>query len=301
MIPEIDAQCLANRDEKVLQAIRYAVEHIGFFTLSNTLISTDEVNDTLAMYQQFFHGPKAMKQSVDMAETGANRGWGGSKSEQVNPNSNPDYKEIFDCGVQVAPNDPQAQLSVYAPNLWPSKPDNFQYIIEKYFVKARQVAFNLLQGIATALEKDATFFDDKFNKPMALLRGNYYPKRPDNATSKDFGIAEHTDYGCLTLLATDGQPGLEAKMPDGRWVPILANPGTFVINFGEMLEMWTDGKILATPHRVKGGKQERLSIPLFFNPDYDTNVAAPHTTPISAGDYLSKRYAQTYTHLQKPV
>ena len=52
---------------------------------------------------------------------------------------------------------------------------------------------------------------------MALLRGNYYPSRPDWAGAKDFGIATHTDYGCLTLLATDGSPGLEVRKRGGGW------------------------------------------------------------------------------------
>jgi isopenicillin N synthase-like dioxygenase len=156
----------------------------------------------------------------------------------------------------------------------------------------------LLAGISVAIGRDAAFFDDKFAKPMALLRGNYYPERPAWAGEKDFGIAAHTDYGCLTLLATDGQPGLEVQLRDGTWVPVQADPGTFIINFGEMLEMWTAGQVRATPHRVIGGAQERISIPLFFNPVFDTDVSAEGQAKITAGEHLSKRYMETYTHLQ---
>ena len=87
-------------------------------------------------------------------------------------------------------------------------------------------------------------------------------------------------------------------MRDGTWRPVQADPGTFIINFGEMLEMWTDGQIRATPHRVVGGAHERISIPLFFNPVYDTNVTPPGAAPLSAGEHLSRRYQETYTHLQ---
>ena len=34
------------------------------------------------------------------------------------------------------------------------------------------------RGIAEAIGEDRGFFDDKFARPMALLRGNYYPPRP---------------------------------------------------------------------------------------------------------------------------
>ncbi len=298
MIPEIDAQDLVDRKPATLKQTRDAAEKIGFFTLSNTNISKDEVKQTLAVYRSFFKNKESIKQEVDMSVTGSNRGWGRSRSEQVDPNANPDYKEVFDCGVEVPENDPQAHLSVYAPNLWPAEPIEFQKHIEKYFVNTRAVALDLLQGISAAIGANQSFFADKFDKPMALLRSNFYPQRPDDATERDFGIGAHTDYGCLTLLATDGQSGLEVQLQDGRWIAVSAEPGTFIVNFGEMLEMWTGGQIRATPHRVKGGRHERISIPLFFNPNYDTNVAPANEKPIKAGEHLSKRYAETYVHLK---
>ena len=228
VIPNIDAKALAARDIETLEKVHHAAKNIGFMTLSNTVISADEVQKTLDMYRAFFKGDKENKQAVDMSATGSNRGWGGSRSEQVNPNANPDYKEVFDCGVEVAMDDPQAHLSVYAPNHWPSTPAEFQTHIKNYFTNTRAVAFDVLQGLSEAIGADPDFFADKFDKPMALLRGNYYPQRPADATKHDFGIAAHTDYGCLTLLATDGQAGLEVKLRDGQWVPLSASPGTFL-------------------------------------------------------------------------
>ncbi|MEO1363090.1 MAG: 2OG-Fe(II) oxygenase family protein, partial [Pseudomonadota bacterium] len=112
-------------------------------------------------------------------------------------------------------------------------------------------------------------------------------------------IATHTDYGCLTLLATDGSPGLEVRRRGGGWIPVSAPPGEFIINFGEMLEFWTAGRVKATPHRVVGGMAERLSVPLFFNPTYDTDVAPPGAdAPVLAGEHLSARFRETYVHLQ---
>ncbi len=297
MIPEIDFERLVSRDPAVLEQVSSAAQDIGFFLLKNTPFSPSEIQNVLDTYLAFFNSDIANKEKVDMALTGSNRGWGRSKSEQVNPEKNPDYKEVFDCGVEVEPTDPQAGLSVYAPNLWPQKPDDFQQIITDYSAKARGVAFDLLQALAVAIKEDADFFEGKFDKPMSLLRGNFYPKRPAEATAEDFGIAAHTDYGCLTLLATDGKAGLEVKLQDGRWYEVIAQTGTFVINFGEMLELWSNKKIKATLHRVIGSNHERVSIPLFFNPNYDTQITGAGQAPICAGEYLSKRYQETYLHL----
>lgn len=303
MIPHINAKALAARDPEALAATKRGAADVGFLTLHNTALTGADVETTIDAYRRFFKGDAANKQAVNMNVTGSNRGWGGSGSEQVDPDANPDYKEVFDCGVELPKDDPFARLPVYAPNQWPDAPAEFQQTVEAYFTAARAISLDLLQGISAAIGADASFFADKFAKPMALLRGNYYPERPSWAGDKDFGIAAHTDYGCLTLLATDGQPGLEVQLHDGTWLPVQAAPGTFIINFGEMLEMWTadrpnGGQIRATPHRVVGGTHERISIPLFFNPVFDTNVTPDGAPKLSAGEHLSKRYQETYTHLQ---
>ena len=52
-------------------------------------------------------------------------------------------------------------------------------------------------------------------------------------------------------------------------------------------------------HRVRGNNNERISIPMFLNPNYDTNVApAVQDQILIAGEHLSRRYNETYVHLQ---
>jgi len=299
MIPKIDAQKLIARDVATMDLLQDGIAHYGFLIIHNTDITQDEMARVIAQYRAFFQLDPSEKSRVDMAKTGSNRGWGAPLSEQVDPNANPDYKEVFDCGFDIDPTDPMASLSVYAPNKWPERPEGFASVIGDYYDHAMNVAIEILRAIADVLGLDTAFFDDKFSKPMALLRGNYYPTRPDWAGDKDFGIAEHTDYGCVTLLGTDGVPGLEAQTISGDWISVNANPGEFIINFGEMLQIWTEGRVRATPHRVRGSNEERISVPLFFNPNYDTNVApmgADHV--VLAGDHLTKRFNETYVHLK---
>ncbi len=301
MIDNLDLAKLDQREPAELDKLRHAIGRVGFLTISNTGLSAERVQQVIGEYRDFFRQPEQIKRTVDMATTGANRGWGAPRSEQVDPRANPDFKEVFDCGYELSANDPYAEreLSVYAPNLWPEFSGEFRTIIQGYYSDACGIAMRVLRAIAVAIGRDANSFDAAFDTPMALLRGNFYPQRPDWAGENDFGIAAHTDYGCLTLLATDGTPGLEVRMPDGDWQAINAAPGQFIINFGEMLEFWTDGEVTATEHRVKGSPDERISVPLFFNPSYDTNVAPPDSGKIiRAGEHLTQRFNETYVHLQ---
>ncbi|WP_299149820.1 2-oxoglutarate and iron-dependent oxygenase domain-containing protein [uncultured Tateyamaria sp.] len=298
MIPRIDAAALAAGAPDALEALRLAATGVGFAIVYNTALTPARVSEAIATYAAFFHLPEAEKRAVDMARTGSNRGWGAAGSEQVDPDANPDYKQFFDVGFALPEGHPLAGDMFYAPNIWPDDP-TFYAVISAYYSDALKVAMTVLRGLAQAIGADVTYFDEAFKAPMALLRGNYYPARPDWAGAKDFGIATHTDYGCLTLLATDGSPGLEVRKRGGGWIPLSAPPGEFIINFGEMIEFWTDGVVKATPHRVVGGTQERISVPLFFNPTYDTNVAPSGSgTVIKAGDHLSARFRETYVHLQ---
>jgi len=304
MIPRIDAAALIDTEHSdhtaAREAARVGATDIGFLTVYNTPISPEMVTNMFAQYRAFFHLPGKEKAAYDMADTGSNRGWGAPGAEQFDPNTNPDYKQVFDSGTELAADHPIAALNLpsYAPNLWPSKPDGFAHALQDYFRKTTPFALDLLCAIADAVDADGDFFRDKFNPPMTLLRGNFYPERPSWATEKDFGIATHTDYGCLTLLATDGSPGLEVRKRGGGWIPVAAPVGEFVINFGEMLEIWTQGKIKATPHRVLGPKHERISVPLFFNPRHDVNVSPDASETVRAVDHLQARFNETYVHLK---
>jgi isopenicillin N synthase-like dioxygenase len=266
-------------------------------TVHNTPIPTHDIAEVFEAYRAFFALPATQKNAVNMADTGSNRGWGAAGSEQVDPDANPDYKQVFDCGFEVAGSD----LAAYAPNQWPDCPADFRVVIENYYARALAFSSDLLAAIAGAIGEDPSFFKAQFDQPMALLRGNYYPERPSWAGAKDFGIATHTDYGCLTLLAMDGTPGLEVRRRGGGWTAVSAPVGEFVINFGEMLEMWTAKRIVATPHRVIGTDAERISVPLFFNPNHDADVSPKGGDPIMAVDHLQKRFDETYVHLKGAV
>lgn len=299
MIPSIDLEALAAGDAGALAAMHDAATSVGFATVYNTALSPARVRHVIETYRAFFKLPDAEKQPYSMAGTGANRGWGAAGTEQVDPDANPDYKQYFDSGVVLAPDDPRRAMPVYAPNIWPAEPADFEAVVSGYYEEARGVAMTVLRGVAQSIGAPRDAFDAGFETPMALLRGNYYPQRPDWAGAKDFGIATHTDYGCLTLLATDGSPGLEVRKRGGGWIPVSADPGTFVINFGEMMEAWTDGLVRATPHRVVGGVNERISVPLFFNPAHDTNVAPLGSGKVVlAGEHLAARFGETYLHLK---
>ena len=64
-----------------------------------------------------------------------------------------------------------------------------------------------------------------------------------------------------------------------QWIEAPPVPGSFVCNIGDMLDRMTGGLYRSTAHRVRNvSGRARLSLPFFFDPDWDAEI-----TPIDTG------------------
>lgn len=297
-IPKIDYQIIKNKNhtdfEVELKKFNYAVSKYGFLLLKNSPINLSVIKKIFNTYKEFFNLPFDEKNKINMANTSSNRGWGAPQGEQVNQEFNPDYKEIFDSGPHKNVLEEFNELDYYSKNLWPEQLPLFEETVNNYFDICSEISMNILSMVEYSLNFSNNFFIDKFENPMSLLRCNYYPPRKLDMTNKDYGIAPHTDYGCLTLLLSDQNPGLEIKNPNNDWELVVPETNDIIVNFGDLIEIWSEKQIKATPHRVFGNSKERFSIPFFFNPQFDTVISK--TDSIIAGEYLSKRFNSTYSH-----
>ena len=55
--------------------------------------------------------------------------------------------------------------------------------------------------------------------------------------------------GALTVLATDGTPGLEVEL-GGEWLAVPPREGCLIINAGDQISHWTNGEYRSATHRV---------------------------------------------------
>jgi isopenicillin N synthase-like dioxygenase len=234
-IPKIDYEIISNQQNlsfnDELKKFNFAISHYGFLLLKNTPIDKKIKENILKTYKAFFDLPFEKKNKVNMALTSSNRGWGAPHGEQVNPDYNPDYKEIFDSGPHQEVKEEFRDLRYYSKNLWPDQLPFFEKNINNYYDLCTDIGINVLSFIEHSLNFTENYFRDKFENPMSLLRCNYYPPRVATLSNKHYGIAPHTDYGCLTILLTDNNPGLEIKNPSNDWELVLPEEGEVVVNF----------------------------------------------------------------------
>lgn len=168
-----------------------------------------------------------------------------------------------------------------------------------------------MRGFALALDMNADYFADKIDRPLAQLRLLHYPPQSGDVQARTIGCGAHTDYGCLTILAQDQNGGLQVRNTAGDWIAAPPVPGAFVVNLGDQMARWTNGRFQATPHRVINvSGRERYSMPFFFDPNWEAEIAclptcavpgeAPRFAPVQAGPYLQSRFDATFAYRQDP-
>lgn len=258
-----------------VDAMHAACLDTGFFVATGHGLD-DEVASIFRAAAAFFGQPQTEKDRAAMVGIDGYLAMGTARAGQ---------KEMFDVGLTEF-------------DRWPDL-RGFREAVGSYQHAALAVAADVLAGLARALEIHPTFFAERMTDPQCYLRMIRYPPVAPAARGTATTGA-HTDYGAITLLATDGVPGLEVRPIYGDWLPVQAPPGSFVVNLGDMLARWTNLRYRSTPHRVVAVTDgARLSVPFFVNPSPDTQVTCIPSCvddehpcrfdPITAGEFLQGR------------
>ena len=182
--------------------------------------------------------------------------------------------------------------------------------VAAYYRAMERVAGVLMRSFARSLGLPDGYFDESFRRGLSTLRLIRYPPRDaselaavtdpsiwveEDPARRHLAGAPHTDSGFVTLLAQDGVAGLQARSLDGQWIDVPPLEGTLVVNFGQVLEQWSAGRIRATEHRVVGSGVQRYSIPFFYEARSDATIAPlpidrpDRFAPFQYGDFLWKR------------
>jgi len=305
-------------------AIAEAAAEVGFMTVHGVpgdVLSPQLRRRMLALFTlPDVEKRKLYRWSADKTHRNVYRGWFPLQS------GHPTYKQGIDmgpdvvCPERVRPGDPLTeQTPLPAETVLPGWRD----AVSHYYRAMEATGAVLMRAIARGLGIDEHEFDRGFAAGISTLRLAHYPVRGpeslgdmprEQAMTEDGRYllgAPHVDSGFLTLLAQDGVEGLQARTRDGAWITVPPEEGTLAVNYGKVLERWTGGRIRATEHRVVGAGRERLSIPFFYEPDPDFEIAplagldAEPFEPFLYGDHLwaaTTRFVeqQGIAHLREP-
>lgn len=277
-LPIIDVGALVAADrgarQEAARQINAAARAYGFFYVTNHGVDAALLARMVRLSRAFFRLDAAQKLAIPMSAGGtAWRGYFPLGGELTS--GRPDWKEGLYLGSELGPEHDRVRRGVilHGANLWPAL-DGFKETVLAYLDALERLGHALLGGIALGLGLPERYFAEHGTANPLLLRLFNYPSVPVPAGSDArWGVGEHTDYGLLTMLWQDDVGGLQVRT-DAGWIDAPPVPDTLVCNVGDMLDRMTGGRLRSVPHRVavNTSGRDRLSIPLFFDPDFDARV-----------------------------
>nr|WP_174505327.1 isopenicillin N synthase family oxygenase [Acinetobacter sp. Marseille-Q1620] len=288
-LPIIDlAQFRKEKSQQVfLKKLQDTAREIGFFYLAGHGISKTRIAEIEQLSRQFFALEQSKKDALSMHYSPHFRGY--TKLNEELTRNQPDFREQIDIGADLQPvefnESTPLWLRLQGPNLWPENWEAFRQITTAWQKDLRAVAIELLHALMLALEQPQDALDLFVNGiPNELLKLIHYPVVAGKNASRQ-GVGAHKDSGILTLLLQDRIGGLQVLHQD-QWIDIPYVEDAFIINIGEILELATNGYLVANTHRVISPDRgiDRYSIAYFITP----NLYAGEIPILALPEHLQK-------------
>jgi isopenicillin N synthase-like dioxygenase len=219
--------------------LRSACSEVGFFYLEGHGLTTEEIDNVFEESKKFFRLSNAEKEAL--SDKVMSRGYTSMQEETLDPSvqTEGDTKEGYYIGRDVPKDHSKYDPSkLRGPNVWPGAElvsvRDFRPTMEAYHGKASAIGFRLVQLLALSLGLEESHFDKDFQEPVATLRLLHYDRRESKPSEGILACGAHSDYGVLTLLLTDRNPGLQIYHR-GEWIDVPPKPHSFVVNIGGKL------------------------------------------------------------------
>jgi len=312
-------QATTHELKQLLCQVDQTLCEVDFLCIKGARLQPQTVECAQAIALEFFDLPvqdknvvKALKYAnrgyTGLAELGLSYSMDASDLKQ-DRQAPPDVFERYRIGpvADVSPSLlAQYGQTAYAPNIWPQQPLAFQAVMQSYYQQVNQLAQDLLGLFALSLGLDQSWFADKVDHSMASLALNHYPAQTQPALPGQLRAGPHTDYGTLTIVAPTAAPGgLQVRTKSGQWQDVRVEPGTFVVNIGDLMAQWTNDRWVSTVHRVANPSagealaSRRLSLVFFHQPNPDALIDCIPTCldvgqekkyqPVNAGEYITAK------------
>jgi isopenicillin N synthase-like dioxygenase len=240
------------------------------------------------------------------------------------------HNEFFDIGPEEpvpGPSIPGMEI-LSETNAWPEiePTPGWRQAMSAYYGHMNVVAAAVMMSAGRSVGVAEEDLEMRFSGGNSTLRLLNYPippkglriaeEAPDERAPDGDGMplatGRHTDKAGVSLL-WQGGPGLQAQAPDGRWRDVPCYPNSISVHLGDVLEIMTEGRVPATPHRVIDHRKSRRSIGFFLEPALNARISPIHATdrtdgadPSARGTYgwhllRQLRGYEGYEHLVPPV
>ena len=285
MLPVVDLAA-SDAAEQLADGLR----SLGFVQLVNHGASATAAAELRTACDDFFALDLGAKRALAHPDPAANRGYRAKGSEALSYSlgepSPPDLFESFNC----ANDDRAGDHALLARTPWPDEPvPGFSPAAHGWLHEMAHLALRLDALIDETLGTDLAARSDRGPDTMACIDYRPGPDGGEVALPDQQRMGAHSDYTTFTILDADPVPGLQIVADDG-WVDVSPEPGSLLLNVGDLLAMLTNDTWPSTLHRVvpmdAGCAPQRRSVAYFHYPNLDVEVA-----PLAS--FGEPRYAST--------
>lgn len=272
-----------------VRALGEALEIWGFAVVTNHEVPEALVDHAYAAARRTFALPLAEKLACELPRIGRQRGYTSFGVERARDQPTADLKEFWHVGRDLPEGHPYCAQGLVPPNVFPPRVPEFGEATRALFSALEGLALELLDAVGEHLDLPDGTFRDMVRDGNSVLRIIHYP---DAVAEGAVRAAAHEDINLMTVLPAATRPGLELLTRDGHWVPVQNPPGAMICDTGDMMKLFTGGRMAATTHRVVnpgGADGGRLSMPFFLHPRPDAVLAVRDGAPVHAHDFLLER------------
>lgn len=263
------------------KALVESLRDTGFVILRDHCISPIVLNKAYEEWAAFFSLPLNEKQEFSVKE-GSQQGYFKLKSENAKDSPIKDLKEFYHSFH------PFKDMPSYVQNDF-----DYTHILA---VDLERIASNVLTILDRSLPDHAlanlskSLTDSTAQSSNILLRAIHYPPLGGEDENEAVRAAAHEDINLITILPAATQMGLEVKDLQGNWHKVECDPGSVIVNVGDMLQEATGGYLRSTTHRVVNPvglntNTSRYSLPLFVHAADDFRLSKRYT----AKQFLDER------------
>ena len=245
-------------------------QNSGFCGLLDHTIEENLIEEVVGISKEFFDLPAETKMRYFEPNFGGARGYTPLKIETPKGGFNADIKEFWQTGRPL-PKGHRFEKWM-PPNNWVSEIPYFEEKMSELFSQFDQLGKTLLQAVALFLDLEKNYFEEIVSEGNNVMRSIHYPPIIQDEVGERSGA--HEDINLITLLVGGHQPGLQIYSNEGKWQSADQERGTIICNIGDMLQRFTNHKLVSTTHRVvnpinRVGNKSRFSIPYFVHPNPD--------------------------------